>query len=309
VGWLIQLFGLGTFFVIVMVFFSAYSPRFLTYSNTINILSNVAVIGIVSIGQTLAIISGGFDLSVSGTLPLAAVSFARLTNGGIDPIAAIFICVAIGALVGLINGVIITKAGINPLITTLGMLSITGGLAFTVTGGLTVTFENPEAGFLSDAWVGTIPNHVWELVILSSAFFFILRYTVFGRSIYAIGGNREASWLAGVRIDLITTFVYVISGALASFAGVVVASQLLAGSATVGTDALLLSIAAVILGGGSLGGGVGGIPGTLVGVLLLGALGNGLALLQVSVFYQQIATGGVLLLAVGFSRLRAIGGE
>ncbi len=196
-----------------------------------------------------------------------------------------------------------TKLGINPLITTLGTLSITVGAAYSLSSGVTIPLAATSAG-CSPIRPGRASVHLIAFVLLSIITFLMLRFTVFGRMLYAIGGNREASRLAGMRVDLVTILVYVQCAALAAFAGVVVASQLLAGSATVGTDAALTSIAAVVLGGASLTGGVGGIPGTLIGVLVLGTIANGMALLQVPAFYQQIATGVILLLGVGFARLR-----
>jgi ribose transport system permease protein len=301
-----QILGIGTFYVLILIFFSFATPNFLTYSNTLNILSNVTVIGIVAAGQVLAIISGGFDLSVSGVVPLGAVTFALLTNAGWPTVLAVLGVLGVGALVGLFNGLIVTRLGINPLITTLGTLSITGGLAYTVSRGVTIPFRNPAAGVLADRTVGGLSYYVLAFALVSVAAFAMLRYTVFGRMLYAIGGNRDASRLAGLRVDLLTVLVYMLCSMLAAFAGVVVASQLLAGSATVGADAALSSIAAVILGGASLTGGVGGVPGTLIGVLVLGTISNGMALMQVPAFYQQIATGVILLLAVGFGRLRGV---
>jgi ribose transport system permease protein len=301
-----QILGIGTFYVLIVISFSFATKNFLTYSNTLNILSSVTVIGIVAAGQVLAIISGGFDLSVSGVLPLGAVTFALLTNGGVATPLAILGVLAVGALVGLCNGLIVTRLGINPLITTLGTLSITGGLAYTVSRGVTIPFRNPAAGVLADRTIGGLSYYVLAFALISVVAFAMLRYTVFGRMLYAIGGNRDASRLAGLRVDLMTVLVYMLCSMLAAFAGVVVSSQLLAGSATVGVDAALSSIAAVILGGASLTGGVGGVPGTLIGVLVLGTIANGMALLQVPAFYQQIATGVILLLAVGFGRLRGV---
>lgn len=266
----------------------------------------MSVIGIVALGQALAIISGGFDLSVSGTLPLGAVIFALVSNVGLGVPLAMLLAITVGAFVGLVNGLIVTKLQINPLITTLGTLSISVGLAFTVSRGVTIPFADLDAGVLANKTVGGLSYYLVAFMLLSTAAFFVLRFTVFGRMLYAIGGNREASRLAGMRVDLVTIAVYVQCGSLAAFAGVVVASQLLAGSATVGTDAALSSIAAVILGGASLTGGIGGIPGTLIGVLVLGTIANGMVLLQVPAFYQQIATGAILLLGVGFARLRGI---
>ncbi|MDQ6899398.1 MAG: ABC transporter permease [Candidatus Dormibacteraeota bacterium] len=302
----VEALGLTTFYVLVIIFFSVAAPHFLTYSNTLAILSTVTLIGIVSIGQALAIISGGFDLSVSGTVPLGAVLFAVLINHGVPVSLAIVLATLSGSTVGLVNGLIVTRLGINPLITTLGTLSVATGLAYTVTNGQTVALKDLNAGVLANIAFGGISYYVIALLLFAVLSFFLLRNTVFGRMLYAIGGNREASRLAGLRIDLITATVYVLSGSLAAFAGVIIASELLAGTPTVGSDAALSSIAAVILGGAALTGGVGGIPGTLVGVLVLGTIANGMALLAVPSFYQQIATGAVLLLAVGFGRLRTL---
>lgn len=300
----LQVLGIGAFYILILIFFSLASPEFLTYSNVLNVLTNVSVIGIVALGQALAIISGGFDLSVSGVVPLGAVAFALFVNTGIPVPLAILAIIAAGACVGLVNGLIVTKLGINPLITTLGTLSISVGSAYSLSSGVTIPFSNPDAGVLADqAWSG-VSYYLLAFVLLSLAAFLALRFTVFGRMLYAIGGNREASRLAGMRVDLVTISIYMQCAALAAFAGVVVASQLLAGSATVGTDAALTSIAAVVLGGASLTGGVGGIPGTLIGVLVLGTIANGMVLLQIPAFYQQIATGVILLLGVGFARLR-----
>jgi ribose transport system permease protein len=298
------LLSLGSFLVLVVAVFGALSPVFLTYSNAGNILSNVAVIGIVSIGQTFTILGGGFDLSVGGIVPLAAVTYSKLANAGLFPPVATLASVAVGAMVGTVNGLIVTKLGINPLIGTLGTLSVTSGLALTITGGVTDTITADGAGFLTERGLAGLQWHVWVFVLAACVVWAVLRYTVFGRSVYAVGGNREASWLAGFKVDSLTIATYLISGSFAALAGVVLASELLAGSGTLGSEATLTSIAAVILGGASLTGGVGSIGGTLTGVLVLGVLGNGMALLQVPAFYQQIATGIVLLIAVGFGRLR-----
>ena len=300
--------GLGGFYIIVLIYFSVQAPFFFSASNAVNILSNVSVIGIVTLGQAYVLIAGGFDLSVSGTVPLGGVIFTLLLNRGFNIPEAWVIAVLAGCGIGLVNGLIITRIGINALVTTLGTWSITVGLAYVVTNGETLAFNDLNNGPIDNVVAG-MPIYVWIFILIMVIGFIVLRYTVFGRMIYAIGGNREASRLAGIRVDLITTSVYVMSGGLGAFAGVMLAQQLIAGAPTVGQTAALNSIAAVILGGASLSGGVGGIPGTLVGVLVLGTIANGMALMQVPSFYQQIATGGVLLLAVGFGRLRAIFGN
>jgi ribose transport system permease protein len=300
----IQALGIGVFYVLVLIFFSFEAQNFLQYSNFSLILADVAVLGIVSIGQAIAIISGGFDLSVSGTLPLGAVAYADFSNRGMAWPLAAFVVVLIGAAVGAGNGFVVARLGINPLITTLATLSITAGLAFTITNGVTVAFNDLSAGFWGNNAFSTIEWGVIAFLLLAAIGMAVLRYSVYGRSLYALGGNREASRLAGIRVNLVTASVYVVCGACAAFAGVITASQLLAGSATVGSDANLRSITAVILGGAALTGGVGGIGGTMLGVLLLGTIADGMALMQVQTYYQEIATGCVLLIAVGFGRLR-----
>lgn len=306
---IIQTLGVGVFLLMVVAFFSFTTPYFLTWTNSVNVLSAVSVIGIVALGQVLVIISGGFDLSVSGTLPLGAVLYALMVNAGIDPILATALVMGAGAIVGLLNGILVTQLGISPLIATLGTLSITGGLAYTFSDGVTIPIRD-----LADAWLAdfALPGISWYLVVfavLSGLLILALRHSTFGRMLYAVGGNPEASHLAGIRVNWVVSGVYILCAMLASLAGIVVASQLLAGSATVGANAALSSIAAVVLGGASLAGGAGSVGGTLIGVLILGVIANGMTLLQVPAFYQQIATGVVLLLGVIFSRIRDVAAE
>jgi ribose transport system permease protein len=305
----IQVLGIGTFYLLVLLYFSLTTPNFMSYSNGLNILSNVAVIGIVAIGQALVIIAGGFDLSVSGTVPLGAVAYAVAVNSGSSVPLAMLLVVSLGVTVGLFNGLMITRIGINPLVTTLATLSIASGLAYTISGGAALPFKDLSAAVLNGKTAGGVAYYVWAFLFLCVVGFVVLRYTVFGRMLYSLGGNREASRLAGIRVDFVTCVVYMMSGGLSAFAGIVVSNQLLIGTPTVSADAALTSIAAVILGGAALSGGVGGIPGTVLGVLVLGTIANGMAIAQVPTYFQQIATGLVLLLAVGFGRIRALFGD
>jgi ribose transport system permease protein len=303
-----HLLGIGGFYLVIVVYFAFAAPHFFTSTNAVSILSNVSVIGVVSLGQALVLISGGFDLSVSGMVPLGGVVYTSAINNGWGIGEALAATVLLGVFVGILNGFIITKVGINPLVTTLAMLSITAGLAFTVSDGITIPLENLDAAPLGEEFLG-MPLYVWTLIGMSIVAFAVLRFTVFGRMLYALGGNREASRLAGMRVDALTITVYAVSAALASFAGFMIVNQLLAGAPAVGRDAALESITAVILGGASLTGGAGGIPGTLIGVLIIGTIANGLALMQVPTFYQEIATGVLLLLAVTFGQLRVLFGR
>jgi ribose transport system permease protein len=305
-GLLVRSLGIGLFLVVVLVYFTLSTSNFLTLSNVADILSGVAVLGIVAIGQTGVIISGGFDLSVAGVLPLACVLFVKFSNAGASLPVALIETLAIGAVVGIINAVLIVKAGINPLIVTLATMSIAGGAAYTITNGTTLELANIANGNLGNLAVGSLPWYLFIFIGLALLAALIMRFTVFGRIIYALGGSREASVLAGIRVDLVIIVVYAVSAALAAFAGVVTASQILAGSAGVGSTDALMSVAAVVLGGAALSGGTGGIIGTIGGVLVLGCLSNGLALMQVQSFYVQIITGAALIVAVMFSRLSQI---
>lgn len=301
----LQTLLLFVFLVLIAAFFTSRDSSFLSTNNGLNILVNASVIGIVSLGQLLALISGGFDLSVGGIVPLGAVSFALLVNAGYGvPVAVLAVLVA-GAAWGVVNGLLIAKARINPLIATLGTLSVTGGLALTLADGVQVPFEDIADGVLTRRQLLDINNHVWLFVGLAVLLLLVLRYTAYGRRLYAVGGNKQAARLAGIRVDLVTVSVYVVSGALAALGGAVLASQLLTGSGTAGTESGLESITAVILGGASLSGGVGSVPGTVIGVLILGALANGMAILSVPSFFQTMATGAVLLVAVGISQYRS----
>jgi ribose/xylose/arabinose/galactoside ABC-type transport system permease subunit len=300
--------GVGAFLIILVLYFSLAANEFATASNVLVILATVAIITIISLGQSLAIVSGGFDLSTIGTVPLGAIAFSMFSNDGLNTWYALLATLGIGIAVGLLNGLIITKLGINPLIATLGMSSIAAGLAATLANGVSISFNSQQLNWLGGS-IGTfdgggLPNAVVIAAVLCLVCLVLLKYSVYGRSLYAIGGNREAAWLAGIRIDRDVISVYVASGLLCSLAGAISASQLMTGSTTFGSTSALESIAAVVLGGGSLVGGVGTVGGTLMGVLVLGVLQNGLTLLQVPAFYQEMATGGTLLLAVAFGTLR-----
>lgn len=298
--------GVIAFLCGLLIFFSLSSSDFATADNWTTLLANIAAFGLVAIGQTLVIIARGFDLSVAGVAPLAAVLYAKATNGGWSPTIALVALVLFGATIGVANGILVAQFRINPLITTLATLSITGGLAYVVSNGQGIPFESAGAGMLGNPLVGnlTVTVFVWAALLLVGHLF--LRYSVAGRALYCVGGNPEASWLAGLPVRSISIGAYATCSALAALAGIAIAGQLLAADGGLATDAALTSVAAVVLGGGSLAGGRGGMAGTLIGVLILGVLENGLILMQVNSFYQQIVTGAVLLLAVGLGQLRAL---
>ena len=293
----------GVFLVLVILVFSVTANGFLTVNNATTIISTASVIMIASLGQLLVVISGGFDLSIGGIIPLSAVIFAALTTSGWSMPGALAACLAIGVVVGLVHTFFIVFLKVNPLITTLATLSVTGGFAFIAANGQTLPVPM-EAGVLGDQIIGALPWHVLLMVLLVVLVHLVLQHSILGRRIYMTGGNPEAARIAGVRVTLVGGSAYVLSAVFAAFAGVVLASQLLAASGGLGSQITLQSLAGVVLGGAALTGGRGSVPGAVIGVLLLGIIANGMTILLIPSFYQQVVTGLVLLAAVTFSRLQ-----
>lgn len=283
------------------IYFAVRSQHFLSLGNFRNILLAVAVLGVLAIPSTLLLVSANVDLSVASTAAfcgmIAAVS-AQDYGIGLAVIIALLAGVAVGAL----NGFLVASIGINSIITTLGTLSVFRGAAKLVSNGQTVVMP----GFTvlgSDSTLG-FPNGVWVLVFVAIVFYLLMRYSVFGRSIYAIGSNPHSAHLVGIRSKRNLFIIFVMTGFLSAVAGLILTSQLRAASPVAGLGLELSVVAAVLLGGASLTGGKGTVIGTLLGVLILGTLNNGLTLLNVSSFWQEIARGAVLIVAVGLDQLR-----
>jgi ribose transport system permease protein len=295
--------GLLGIYIILLVALSILSPYFLGVNNFLNILVAVSTIGIMSVTMTMVIVSGGIDLSIGSVVAIAGVIVAQFSQSVPMPIV-ILIALVVGALIGAINGLAVTRLNINPLIATLGMMSIVRGLAFVYSGGLTRDIFSEGFAFLGQGYLLGIPFQVIVMIILFLLTAWVLRQTTFGRAIYAVGGNAQASRLAGMPVRRVQMTVYILSGLSAALGGIFLASQLSAGAPAAASGIELSVIAAVILGGSSLSGGKGSIWGTLLGVLILGTLNNGLTLLNVSSYYQDVARGLVLLLAVGIDQLR-----
>jgi len=292
--------------VLLCVVFALLSPYFLSLRNALNVVDQVTVLGIMAIGMTAVIVIGGIDLSVGSILALSMMVMGWLANDkGLPFPLAMVLAVVVGAGCGLGNGLLITRAKLPPFIATLAMMTIARGLANIITNGeqivgypdwFTALSTQRNFGFLS-ATVGLF-------IVLLIVSWLILQYRAVGRNLYAIGGSREVARLAGIRVDPLTTLVYVIAGALSGIAGVVLAARLDSSQPSAGLGYELDAIAAVVIGGASLSGGIGGIGGTIVGVLIIGVLHNGLNLVGVSPFIQQIIVGAVIAVAVGFDSLR-----
>jgi ribose transport system permease protein len=290
------------------------SDMFLTSENGWNILRQISVNLCLSIGMTLIILSGGIDLSVGAILALAGAVAAGLLKNGVvlaalgvrlqvTPAGAIVAGVAVGAALGWFNGLAITRLALPPFVATLGMLSIARGLTMLWTGGFPITGLGPEFGFLGTGFVLGVPMPVWIMAALTAVFVVVAQRTRFGRHIYAVGGNERAALLTGLRVNRIKVAVYTLGGALSGVAGLIVTARLDSAQPNAGLGYELDSIAAVVIGGTSLSGGRGSVGGTVLGCLIIGVLNNGLFLLNVSPFWQQVIKGGVILLAVAIDKL------
>jgi ribose transport system permease protein len=297
--------GLLIALVIEIIIFWSLSPNFFTFRNmTDGIGRGMVVIGIMAVGQTIVIIAGGFDLSVGAVSAAAAITAASLSNSGAPFMLALLGGMGVGLAVGMVNGLITGYGRINPLITTLGMLSIVRGLGQLVTGGREKVIDSRAFLDLGINDTLEIPNIVWILFACFAFFGFLIPRTKFGRYLYAIGSNDRAARLAGVRINRWRIVFFGVSGMLAGLAGVVTTMRLGTAAPNFNTGAELAVITAVILGGASLQGGKGRLLGTFFGLLFIQILRNGLVLLSVRSFWQQIAIGSSLIAAVLYDEWR-----
>jgi ribose transport system permease protein len=295
--------GLIAILVVILVGMSLLSPVFLRPNNLINLLVASSTISMIAVFTTMLMVSGGLDLSVAATAALTGVVIAEAQPTlGIWGATALALFVA--GTIGTLNGFMVTIVRINPFITTLGTMSLARGLAFVQADGLTVPVFEEGFAQLGEGTVAGIPLPVIVTLGLFLVAFIVMRHTSYGRAMYAIGGNAEASHLAGLPVNRYRFIAYLLSGLSAGVAGVFLTSRLYAAAPQAAQGYELSVIAAVVLGGTSLAGGKGTILGTLFGVLILATLNNGMTLLSLSTDYQQIIQGAVLLLAVGLDQLR-----
>lgn len=288
----------GLFIIVVII--SIIDPGFLSTGNLLNVFRQVSINAMIAFGMTFVILTGGIDLSVGSTLALSSAVSASLLASGLDPILAVLAGLVSGALLGAINGIVIAKGRVAPFIATLATMTIFRGLTLVVTDrrpisglGDSVFFQMIGKGYLFG-----IPVPVVLVGVVFIILFLVLKKTTLGRRIYAVGGNEEAAILSGIHSDRVKIFTYSLIGFLSSVAGMILTSRLSSAQPTAGESYELDAIAAVVLGGTSLSGGKGKIVGTLIGVLIIGVLNNGLNLLGVSSTFQQVVKGSVILLAV-----------
>jgi ribose transport system permease protein len=292
--------------VILCIVMTILSPYFLTFNNLFNVGTQIAVIAILALGQTFVIVSGGIDLSVGSVLGLAGIVFGWATAVANLPLPlALALGVGAGASAGLINGLLITLGNLPPFIATLAMLSAARGLALVISGGVPLNpIPGPILSLGSGDLFGFVPLPVILMLVMWAITVGILRSTYAGRAMYAIGGNEEASRLSGINVSRQKLLIYTLSGLFAGIAGILLTARLASAQPQAGFTFELDAIAAVVIGGASLSGGVGSASGTLIGALILGVLRNGLNLLNVSAFWQQVVIGAVIALAVMTDTLR-----
>lgn len=292
--------------VLLIAVVSILNPAFLSAKNIMNILRQTSVNAVIAAGMTFVILTGGIDLSVGSILGISGAVCASLLVSGQNVVVAVISALVVGAIVGFLNGFIISKGKLQPFIATLATMTVLKGLTLVYTNGNPITLGSNELamsfGKIGGGTILGIPTPAMIMIVVFMVCYYILHNTRIGRYTYALGSNEEATKLSGLNTDKIKIWVYTMSGILASVAGIIITSRLYSAQPTAGSGYELDAIAAVVLGGTSLNGGKGKITGTIVGALIIGVLSNALNILDVSSYYQTMVKGAVILLAVLLDR-------
>jgi len=304
---------LAALFVLCVAMYFA-SPYFFTTKNLFNVLRGMSTIGIMAIGMTMVIVSGGIDLSVGSLAAVSAMLTARLmTYHNVPPWISVIGGLLLGLLLGSTNGFIITRVKVNPFITTLGMMSVARGLTYLLATGLqgsvasNIPMRNEQVNFLGSGYIGVVPFPVIEMVVLVTIFSLFLKHFVLGRQIYAVGSNEQAARLSGVSVGNVRLFVYTLLGGLAALAGIMGAGLLSTAPTNLGLGTELDVIAAVVIGGASLAGGEGTILGAVIGAAIMAVIRNAFVLLKLPIYMQTVTIGVVIIIAVALDQLRKRG--
>jgi inositol transport system permease protein len=292
--------GLQTVFILIgmCILLSILSPSFLQVRNLLNVVRQISLISIIGVGVTFCIITTGIDLSSGSVLALVGVISTSFAREPYPLIFAIIIGLAAGACTGFINGATSALGGIPPFIATLGMMMAARGLALIVSNGKPITNISEAYQFIGGGYFLKIPVPIYIMLLCAIISHILLKHTKFGRYVYAIGGNRQAAIVSGINVNKYLILVYTYAGIMSAVSGIVLASRLSAGQPTAGVSYELDAVASAVIGGTSLSGGVGTIPGTIIGALIIGVLNNGLILLNVSPYVQQVLKGVIIVGAV-----------
>jgi ribose transport system permease protein len=301
----LQRFAAFVSLILLVCFFSITSEHFLNADNLITVALQTAVIGIIALGQTMVIITGGIDLSVGSIVALSGVVCGKALEAGYPVWMAVVLGCATGLVFGVVNGVLVTKGTLPPFIVTLGTMMIGRGITLVITDSIPISgFDQAFANIAGGKMMGVIPNPVVYFAVLAVFVGYVLSKTTLGRYTYAVGSNEEAARLSGIDTVRTKIMVYSLSGLLTGISGVLLTSRLISAQPTAGYNYEMDSIAAVVIGGASLMGGEGTIVGTIIGAFIMSILKNGLNLLDVSSFWQMVTIGAVVLVAVYIDKVR-----
>jgi ribose transport system permease protein len=284
--------------IVACIAMSMLSSAFLTQQNLTNVLAQSSVVGIAAVGATFIIITGGIDLSVGSNVALAGMVSATLVNGGMNPLLGVLVCIGLAVLVGAFNGTSVAWIGLVPFIVTLATLGMGRGLTLQLSEGQSVYGLPKGLTWLGGGMIGQVPVPLIAMLVVFAVGHVVLTRTTLGHKIFAVGGNREAARLSGIRDKQVLFLVYVVAGLCAGVSGLILVGRIGAATPTAGQGLELQVIAAVVIGGTSLFGGKGSMIGTLIGILLIGVINNGLTLLNVSPFWVQFIQGALIFLAV-----------
>jgi ribose transport system permease protein len=301
---ILKTYGMIIAFILVCAVLAVLSPVFLTVNNLLNVVRQSSIIGIMAVGVTFVILSGGIDLSVGSVMAVSGMIAAGSLQNGAGVGTAIIIALAVGIACGLANGLMVTLAGITPFVVTLGMMSIARGLTLIYSQGYPISGFSDTFRFVGGGYILGIPFPVIIFLVTVIVAWAVLTQTRLGRYTYAIGGNEETVKLSGINSNFYKTMVYVISGATAGIAALILTSRLNSAGPTAGLTYELTVIASVVIGGTSLSGGRGTVWGSLIGALLIAVINNGMNLLGISPYFQELARGVIIILAVYIDRLR-----
>ncbi|HEK9989833.1 TPA: ribose ABC transporter permease [Streptococcus equi subsp. zooepidemicus] len=291
----------------LMIVITIINPSFLTTNNLLNLLLQVTANGFIAFGMTFVILTGGIDLSVGSSLALSSALAAGLIGGGLPVSVAIVLAICLGGLFGMLNGLLIAYGKLAPFIVTLATMTIFRGATLVYTNGNPVTKGLSDSflfQFLGQGYIVGIPFPVILMFLVFVILAILLHKTAFGKAVYALGGNEKAAYISGIKLNKVKIIIYTISGMMASLSGLIITSRLSSAQPTAGASYEMDAIAAVVLGGTSLSGGKGRIWGTLIGALIIGVLNNGLNIIGVSAFWQQVVKGIVILIAVLLDRFK-----
>jgi ribose transport system permease protein len=300
----VQAAGILPVLIVILVAFAIIAPHFLTENNLLNIVRQASINIVLATGMTVVILTAGIDLSVGSVLAVAAVTALVVSLIPGLAWAAIPVALFVGLALGMVNGVLVAYVGLPPFIVTLGSMTALRGLAYLFADGTTVINSKLSFAWIGNAYLGPLPWLVVIAFLVILGTWFMLRRTVLGVHIYAVGGNPQAARLTGIKVGMVLLFTYAYSGLLAALGGIMTASRLYSANGVLGTGYELDAIAAVILGGTSFVGGIGTVIGTLFGALIIATLNNGLTLMNVSFFWQLVVKGLVIIIAVALDKYR-----